>query len=131
MTAITFAPLLSKPSAIARPMPADARTAPVHIYSTGRYQCILTRLTQSLFPAPVTRADFPVKSYFALILWACKPHPQYDFEFLEGALMESRHEDILSEIKLGDPQSTLVTARQCNIIPDLLKVPMKDEVSLI
>ena len=45
--------------------------------------------------------------------------------------MESRHEDILSEIKLGDPQSTLATARQCNIIPDLLKVPMKDEVSLI
>ena len=45
--------------------------------------------------------------------------------------MESRHEDILSEIKLGDPQSTLATARQCNIIPDLLKVPMKYEVSLI
>ena len=45
--------------------------------------------------------------------------------------MESRHEDILSEIKLGDPQSTLATARQCNIIPDLLKVPMKGEVSLI
>ena len=44
--------------------------------------------------------------------------------------MESRHEDILSEIKLGDPQSTLATARQCNIIPDLLKFPMKDEVSL-
>ena len=64
-------------------------------------------------------------------MWACKPHPQYDFEFLEGALMESRHEDILSEIKLGDPQSTLATARQCNIIPDLLKVPMKDEVSYI
>ena len=45
--------------------------------------------------------------------------------------MESRHEDILSEIKLGDPQSTLATARQCNIIPDLLKFPMKDEVSSI
>ena len=45
--------------------------------------------------------------------------------------MESRHEDILSEIKLGDPQSALATTRQCNIIPDLLKVPMKDEVSLI
>ena len=44
--------------------------------------------------------------------------------------MESRHEDILSEIKLGDPQSTLATARKCNI-PDLLKVPMKNEVSLI
>ena len=45
--------------------------------------------------------------------------------------MKSRHEDILSEIKLGDPQSALATARQCNIILDLLKVPMKDEVSLI
>ena len=45
--------------------------------------------------------------------------------------MESRHKDILLEIKLGDPQSALATARQCNIIPDLLKVPMKDEVSLI
>ena len=45
--------------------------------------------------------------------------------------MESRHEDILSEIKLGDPQSALATTRQCNIVPDLLKVPMKYEVSLI
>ena len=44
--------------------------------------------------------------------------------------MENRHEDILLEIKLGDPQSAVATARQCNIMPDLLKVPMKDEVSL-